>query len=399
MRIDFRIIHLRKRVPLAISRGVSAGSDNLFVRVKHGGASGCGEMAAGAASAADGEVALREFCAELKVGDAAFGGDSGGDSGDDGVAAAPGITEIYDRALRRGVPANALAALDMALWDGLARRAGMPLYQLVGLGRPTVPTSITLGISTPAVARERVPQLLGDGGGDGGNKFRALKIKLGSSAGIDADQAMFAAVLQALRDLGDPARAVQLRVDANGGWNARDAQTMLQWLATRGVEFVEQPLAAGNEAALPALYKNRPLPIVVDESCCFASDIPGFAAAVDGVNLKLMKCGGITGALRIIAVARAHRLKTMVGCMNESSLSIAAAAALGGALDTIDLDSHFNLHPDPCRGPQLVDGVVMPPDTPGHGAEVIGGFDGDGDDSDSGDSESKDSGGDSAAPC
>ena len=391
MRIDFRIIHLRKRVPLAISRGVSAGSDNLFVRVKYGGASGCGEMAAGAASAADGEVALREFCAELNVGDAAFGGDSsgdsGGDSGDDGVAAAPGITEIYDRALRRGVPANALAALDMALWDGLARRAGMPLYQLVGLGRPTVPTSITLGISTPAVARERVPQLLGDGG----NKFRALKIKLGSPAGIDADQAMFAAVLQALRDLGDPARAVQLRVDANGGWNVRDAQTMLQWLATRGVEFVEQPLAAGCEAELPALYKNRPLPIVVDESCCFASDIPGFAAAVDGVNLKLMKCGGITGALRIIAVARAHRLKTMVGCMNESSLSIAAAAALGGALDTIDLDSHFNLHPDPCRGPQLVDGVVMPPETPGHGADVIGGFDGG--------NERKDSDGDRATPC
>jgi len=92
---------------------------------------------------------------------------------------------------------------------------------------------------------------------------------------------------------------------------------------------------------------------------------------VDGVNLKLMKCGGITGALRIIAVARAHGLKTMVGCMSESSLSISAAAALGGALDAIDLDSHFNLGPDPCRGARLADGVVLPPESPGHGAEII----------------------------
>jgi len=364
VRVDFRTIRLTKRVPLAISRGVSAGSSNLFVRAHYAGATGLGEMASGAATAAEGEAALRDFCARLT----GFG---------DGDSAAPDIADMHARALAHGVPANALAALDMALWDALAKRAGLPLYQLMGLGKPTAPTSITLGICAPEVARERVPELLGGGdGGDRAPKFRALKIKLGAPAGIDADRAMFAAVVEALGDI-DGGRGVALRVDANGGWNLRDAQSMMGWLAARGVEFVEQPLAAGREAELPALYKNRPLPIVVDESCRFAGDIPALAAAVDGVNLKLMKCGGITGALAIIAAARAHDLRVMVGCMSESSLAISAAAALGGALDTIDLDSHFNLAPDPCRGARLVDGVVMPAERPGHGAKIIGGFDGD----------------------
>ncbi|MDD9875110.1 MAG: dipeptide epimerase [Gammaproteobacteria bacterium] len=354
MDIAFRTIRLRKRVALAISRGVSGDSDNLFVSVTCGGVTGWGEMAPGvsqgAATAQAGEAALRAFCAELDA---------------DGAAPPPlpGIMQIHDRALRRRVPACALAALDMALWDARARRARMPLYQLLGIARPRAPTSITLGISPPELVRERIPQLLG-----GGNGIRALKVKLGSKHGIAADQAMFAAVLESVRCLG---RAVSLRVDANGGWDVHEAQVMMKWLAGHGVEFVEQPLEAGREADLPALYKNRPLPIFVDESCRFADDIPVWAESVDGVNLKLMKCGGITGALRIIAVAGALRLKIMAGCMSESSLSISAAAALGGALDYIDLDSQLNLAPDPCRGAQLVDGIVTPPESPGHGAQII----------------------------
>lgn len=363
MDIAFRTLRLRKRVALAISRGVSGDSDNLFVSVTCGGVTGWGEMAPGAsqgaATAQAGEAALRAFCAELDA-------DEGAEAAEAAPPPLPGIMQIHDRALRRRVPACALAALDMALWDARARRARMPLYQLLGIARPRAPTSITLGISPPEVVRERIPQLLG--GDRIGNGIRALKVKLGAPDGIDADQAMFATVLESVRGLG---RAVSLRVDANGGWEVREAQVMMKWLAARGVEFVEQPLEAGREAELPALYKNRPLPIVVDESCRFAADIPAWAESVDGVNLKLMKCGGITGALRIIAVAGALRLKTMAGCMSESSLSISAAAALGGALDYIDLDSQLNLAPDPCRGAQLVDGIVTPPDAPGHGAHII----------------------------
>ena len=111
------------------------------------------------------------------------------------------------------------------------------------------------------------------------------------------------------------------------------------------------------------------LPIFVDESCRFATDIPKWAHAVDGVNMKLMKCGGITGALRIIAAAHAFDLKTMIGCMGETSISIAAGAAVSGVLDHIDLDSHLNLNPDPCEGAPLVNEITMPLEVPGHGGK------------------------------
>ena len=214
----------------------------------------------------------------------------------------------------------------------------MPLYRLLGLARRAVPSSLTVGINPPEVVRERVPLLLAQGA-------RALKIKLGSPEGIAADKAMYAAVLGP-RWGAD----VALRVDANGGWSPEDARHMMGWLAERRAEYVEQPLVQGAEDQLPGLFRDRPLPIFVDESCRMSGDIPGFADRVDGVNLKLMKCGGITEALRIVATARAHGLKTMIGCMGESSVSIAAGASIGALFDHIDLDSHLNLDPDPATG-------------------------------------------------
>lgn len=344
MDIAFRTIYLNKRFPLAISRGVSAGTENLFVSITHERITGWGEMAPGvrqgAPNAAAGRAALTEFF----------------DGGLDGLS----VTEIYDRAGRRNVPPCALAALDMALWDWWARKAGMPLYQLLGMGKPRAPTSVTLGINPPEVVRERIPLLL-DGSG-----IRALKVKLGSPEGIEADQAMFAQVMESTRNY-----PVSLRVDANGGWGVDQALVMMKWLAQRNTDYVEQPLEEGREQDLPALFKNRPLPIFVDESCRFATDLPQWAHTVDGVNLKLMKCGGITGALRIIAVAGAFNLKTMIGCMSESSMAISAAAAITSALNYIDLDSHLNLDPDPCAGAQLIDGIVTPSELPGYGAEII----------------------------
>lgn len=344
MDIAYRTIHLRKRFPLAISRGVSTGSDNLFVSVTRDNITGWGEMSPGVRTGAKTPEIAQAALEEL-VG-----------TGLKDLA----IIDIYQRGRENGVPPCALAALDIALWDWLARKAGLPLYALLGMGKPTVPTSITIGISSPQVVRERIPLLL-DGTG-----IRALKVKLGSAEGIEADQAMFTQVVESARDY-----PVSLRVDANGGWNVDQALIMMKWLADRGTEYVEQPLKDGEEVDLPALFKNRPLPIFVDESCNFASDIPPWAEAVDGVNLKLMKCGGITEALRIISVAKSFNLQTMIGCMGESSMSISAAAAISGPLDHIDLDSHLNLDPDPCTGAQLIDGVVTPNELPGHGAEII----------------------------
>ena len=341
MKVEFHPLYLKKRFPLRISRGEILGGENLFVSVSEGSLTGWGEMAPGAtegvASVAEGRAQLENFCAQ-------------------GLEGA--IQDIWARAYAANIGACALAALDMALWDLRAKQAGMPLYKLLGLARRGVVSSLTVGINPPEVVRARVPLLLARGA-------RALKIKLGSPDGIAADKAMFAAVQEAAAGSG-----AALRVDANGGWSLPEAGHMMGWLAARGVEYVEQPLAQGAEDQLPELFRARALPIFVDESCRFSSDIPGFAQCVDGVNLKLMKCGGITEALRIVATARAHGLKTMIGCMGESSVAIAAGASLSALFDHIDLDSHLNLDPDPASGAPFENGVTLPEDRPGHGGTL-----------------------------
>jgi muconate cycloisomerase len=342
MDVGFRTLHLEKRFPLAISRGTITGSDNLFVSVTENGMTGWGEMAPGATEGADsaeaGERALRAFVS-------------------DGLDPCS-IHATWAKAWAVGVAPCAMAALDMALWDLRAKQADLPMHRMLGLGRRAVTTSLTVGINPPEVVRERVPLLLAQGA-------RALKIKLGAPEGIEADKAIFASAAEAA----DGSGAV-LRVDANGGWSLDEARDMMVWLAERGAEYVEQPLPRGAEDQLPALFARRPLPIFLDESCRVASDIPGFAGHVDGVNLKLMKCGGITEALRIVATARAFGLKTMIGCMGESSVSIAAGAALSELFDFIDLDSHLNLDPDPAEGAPLVDGRILPSGAAGHGGRL-----------------------------
>jgi muconate cycloisomerase len=252
-----------------------------------------------------------------------------------------------------------MAALDVAVWDLLAKQANMPLYKMLGLPKRSVPTSVTIGLNAPEETTRRVPIIIETSGA------KCLKIKLGSPEGRDYDKAHFLAAKSAAAPY-----AVKLRVDANGGWTVAEAIEMIAWLAELGVDYVEQPLAEGEEGGLPEVFENRKLPIFVDESCRFSSDIPNWASVVDGVNLKLMKCGGITEALRIVSTARAHNLQTMIGCMSESSIAVAGGAAMSALFDYIDLDSHTNLKPDPANGAELVDGIVLPNDKPGHGASM-----------------------------
>lgn len=260
----------------------------------------------------------------------------------------------------RKIDPPAMAALDVALWDLLGKRAGMPLYRLLGLPRRSVPTSVTIGLNPPEVTRERVTDILRRTGA------RNLKVKLGSPEGIEHDKAHF----EAAREAAAPFHA-GLRVDANGGWSVESACSMISWLHQRDVEYVEQPLSEGQECDLPHVFRFRRLPIFLDESIRTSADVASLADRTDGVNLKLMKCGGITEALRIVAVARALRLQTMIGCMSESSVAIAAGAAIGVLFDHIDLDSHLNLNPDPATGAPIVDGVISPTENPGHGAALI----------------------------
>lgn len=339
--VDFRIVTVTKLYPLAISRGTMAASDNLYVTVSDGTHTGIGELSPATSSAWTAERGRDQL--------AAFAAS--------GIDASPYVNDAAMRAA--GIDPPAMAALDVALWDLLAKRAGMPLYRLLGLSLPTVPTSVTIGLNPPEVTRERVPDILRRTGA------KCLKIKLGSPEGREFDRAHFLAAAEAAAPFG-----ASLRVDANGGWTVDEAIAMNRWLADRGVDYVEQPLAKGQEDGLPAVFAVRPLPIFVDESVLVSADVPPIADRADGVNLKLMKCGGVTEALRILATARAHGLQTMIGCMSESSVAIAAGAALGSLFDHIDLDSHLNLNPDPATGAPIVDGVIIPQDRPGHGADL-----------------------------
>ncbi|WP_350291867.1 dipeptide epimerase [uncultured Croceitalea sp.] len=342
MKIAYKTVYLKKRYPLRISRGVRDGQSNLYVSVTDGAYTGLGETSPGESEGAstpeEAQSQLEGFLKNHKD--------------------LNSIHNTYNMALEAGVAPCALAALDIALWDLKAKKAQMPLYQLLGFSKPKHATSMTLGIMKPEEARERLPLILKDMG------IKTLKVKLGSNDGIEADKAMYTEVLNYNKQY-----PIAIRVDANGGWSLKDAKHMMQWLSERNCEYVEQPLKEGQEADLIHLYKNRPLPIFVDESCRFATDIPKWATVVDGVNMKLMKCGGITGALHIISTAKAFGLQTMIGCMGESSISIAAGAAVSGALDHIDLDSHLNLNPDPCIGAPLVNEITMPLDVPGHGGQ------------------------------
>ena len=308
IQLAFRTVALVKRYPLAISRGTQAGSSNLFVFASDGSHEGVGELAPAICSdwtAERGQAQLLAFAASFDL------------------AAGPHAAWAAMRA--RAVDPPAMAALDVALWDLLAKRAGLPLRVLLGLPRPSVPTSVTIGLNPPAVTRERVPEILRRTGA------RALKIKLGSPEGREHDRAHFAAAAEAAAPFG-----VRLRVDANGGWTVDEALAMDRWLAGRGVDYVEQPLAEGREDDLPRLFARRTLPIFADESCRVAADVPRLADRVDGVNLKLMKTGGLREALRMIHAARALGLRVMLGSMVESSLTMTSKlAVLPGSPSTL----------------------------------------------------------------
>lgn len=343
MTVGFKTVAVTKRYPLQISRGTSTGSTNLFVTLNQDGHEGLGECAPGTGFD---ETLAAAAEAELKPLLASFDFERG-------------PAQLWQVLTEAGVDSSAVAAVDIAYWDWLGKRAGLPLWKLFGLSRPTVPSSVTIGINPPETIRERVPEILDRTGA------KCLKVKLGNPQGTEADRLSFMTAREAAQPFN-----VRLRVDANGGWSVDEAVAMTRWLADQGCDYVEQPLEAGQEDALPTVFSQSPLPLFLDESVRTSRDVPGIADRCHGVNLKLMKTGGLTEALRLVATARAHGLQTMIGCMGETSVAIAAGASLGALFDHIDLDSHLNLNPDPATGLGWIEGVVVPSDRPGHGASL-----------------------------
>ncbi|RIK64282.1 dipeptide epimerase, partial [candidate division KSB1 bacterium] len=210
-------------------------------------------------------------------------------------------------------------------------------------------TSYSIGIDKPEIMQEKIRAAA---------EFPILKIKLGS----DDDEAIMAAVRAATDRV--------VRVDANEGWKDRqEALEKIQWLAKMNVEFVEQPLPAHRLDDVAWLRERSPLPLVADEDVMKANDLPALARAYHGINIKIMKSGGLQEAMRMIHVARALSLKIMLGCMIESSLGITAAAHLSPLVDWADLDGNLLIKNDPCRGVRVEQGRLILPEGPGLGVE------------------------------
>lgn len=245
-----------------------------------------------------------------------------------------------------------LAAIDSAAHDFFGKLAGRATHQMLGLSWGDVPeSSFTIGIDTIDRMTEKLSER---------SEWSAYKIKLGTAHDIE--------IVKQLRQQ----TAAILRVDANCGWTADETIANSFALKDLGVEFIEQPLPADAPRDEQRRVKdNSALPIIADESCRVESDVEQCEGLFHGINVKLSKCGGITPGLRMLRRARAADMKTMVGCMVESTVGISAAAQLLPLLDYADLDGAELLAGDVAHGVSVTNGVVRLPESFGNGVELF----------------------------
>jgi L-alanine-DL-glutamate epimerase-like enolase superfamily enzyme len=332
MKIRWSPLELATRHEFRISRGGRGLFENLLVEIEHGGRVGRGEVAAAAYHGETRETAERAL--------ATWAPSIGGD---------PWAREAIVARCSEALPGNraALSGLECALWDLCGQEAGQPVWRLLGLDPAGVPlSSLTLGLADWETMERKLEEA---------REFPILKIKMGVPGDVEILRRVRAHTQQ------------RLSVDANSGWTRDEAAERIPQLADLGVEFVEQPLAADDREGLFWLKPRSPLPIYVDESVCTSRDVPPLAGAIDGVNLKLAKTGGIAEALRVIHVSRAFGLAAMIGCMIESSLGITAAAQLAPLVDHLDLDGHWLIADDPFHGVGGGAGRLILPVTSGLG--------------------------------
>ena len=348
MRLRLQRFPLNKAVPLAISRGTTSAVEHLLVELEHDGVTGRGETGGfdtGHRHFDTGAIAL-----ELE-------------------ALAPDLRDLQPQPLQALEPLlaplspPARCGLDLALHDWWGQRLGLPLHRLWGLDPGAcVATSVTLGLGEPSAVLARL------------ERWRLqlpstrIKLKLGSPDGLDHDRALVLAVRSALRP-GD-----ELQIDANGGWDLQGARQMIPWLAEQGVVLVEQPLPPHSDpeadtAGFHALKGLAPLPLVADESCWDVADLWRLAPHVDGINIKLVKCGGLSEGLLMARTARRLGLGVMLGCYSDGGLLNSAASQLLPLVQWPDLDSHLNLLDDPFAGPDRDGDVLRPSARAGLGAQ------------------------------
>lgn len=315
MNLTWKKRRLELKHPWTLARGTSDFKEYWFVELEEDGIVGFGEAAHNLRYGESLESIGAYFAA--------------GGTGADGAAAAR-------------------AAIDLAQHDLEGKRRGLPVHELLGIECcKLAPTSFSIGIDSLETVRSKLAEA-----GD----FQVLKIKLGGNH----DEAL----MRAVREVTDK----PVRVDANEGWVERElALDRIAWLAELDVELVEQPMPAGRLGDIAWLRERSALPLIADEDACELGDVRALADAYDGINVKLMKAGGIKPAREVISAAKACGLKVMLGCMIESSLGIAAASHLAALADWVDLDGHLLIANDPFDGLCCEGGRLLVPTRPGLG--------------------------------
>ena len=336
MKLSHQTIELNPTHPFVISRGGYSHHRNVIVRLTDDdGLEGYGEAAPNryyGESVSTVIAALGQFKPVLERAD-------------------PFSLESIESHLNRVLRGNASAkgAVSSALHDLVGKRLGLPVYRIWGLDAATIPqSSFTIAIAENHELERRVAEA---------REYPILKIKLGT----DRD----AEIVRVIRNAAPEKR---LRVDANAAWTAKHAVRMSDFLAEHGVEMLEQPVAANDIEGLRFVRKRSKLPVFADESCLVASDVARLAGAVDGINIKLAKCGSLREAMRMVHAARALDMQVMAGCMIESSLGISAIAQISPLLDYADFDGAALLSSDPFRGASIDGGFIQLSDSPGLGA-------------------------------
>lgn len=328
---------LHPRHVFRISRATRPQVDNVFLALQQDGVTGFGEASPNSWYRED------PFDVQLKLSGLAdyFRRQTLGDVAD--------IARIWAEVKELVAPSRAcLCAVDVALWDLWARMRECSVSEaaLGRLPRP-IPTSATLGLCERDEWPVRIAEL---------EPFPAVKVKM--------DARMDKELLRAIRARTRSA----LRVDANCAWSGMDVAAAAADLAALGVEFIEQPLPPSEDAAMEAILRASPLPILADESCALPEDVERMPGRFSGFNIKLVKCGGITPGLAMLRRGRELGLKVMVGCMLESSLLISAGCVVAQEADYADLDGSWLLRDDPFRGLGILGGEVT---THGPGLGVL----------------------------
>ena len=346
MRIDFieyTAVSIPRKEPFTIARSSSTVTENVLVIVNSGSLTGHG-------SGAPTEVTRESLVSAMDAVKAM-------------VRALEGYTferprEVADK-MDRVMPGNpsVKAAFDIAVHDLAAQAAGVPLHRYLGATKDRMPTDITIGIMDTANAVARAQAFARAG-------FRSLKVKVGRDPRGDIDR------LRAIRGAVGP--GVELRVDGNQGYTWSQALNFARGAKDLSVALFEQPVAAADYEGMRVLVESSPIPIMADEMVLTPDDAKKvrWANAAKAVNLKLMKHGGICRTIDVNTICESAGYPTMVGCMGEPQVSIAAGLAFALAHKNVrwlDLDSHFNLAEDPSSGLRFEDGQLIAPSKPGLG--------------------------------